>query len=793
MFRNYLKIAFRNLWRSPLYTLLNMGGLALGIACCLLIALYVYDERSYDRYHANAGQIYRVTQKQHQPEGIFEVAVTPGPLAQSLRKDFPEVIETARMGKWSGQLQVGRQRYEEKQLFFADNGLFRLFDFPLVLGDYRTVLTDPGDVVLTETTAAKYFGANWRTRPNLLGTRLRLNNQTDLRLAGIAKDVPGNSHLQFNVLMSFKGLESFDEWSRKWSGSSFHTYLQLRPGTNVDAFGEKIEKQCIRYNPNTANTLLLQSLTAIHLYSDFAFESDWGVRGNAFYVNLFTVAGLLVLLIACINFINLATARSARRAREVGVRKTIGARRQHLIFQFLGESFLLTSMAVLVALLLAAMLLPLFNQVAGKILTLNFGAAPLWLILGTLTVGVSLLAGLYPAVLLSGFQPASVLTGTGFSSPTGRGFRQWLVVGQFTFSLVLIICTSLVYSQLRFMQTKNLGFDKAQLMYVQMGGGLRQKALQLKQELLQQPAIERVSATTSRLIDVDNGGNINWQGQQPKDEFSITNMNVDPDFLPTVGMKLASGQNFRPKTLTDTSATYLINETAAKRMGYTPQTALGKRVEFWNKKGLIQGVVRDFHYRPLNVPISPMILRHAPDNPYFNLLIKTRPGQAQAAIDQVAKLYKQYERETPLQYGFVDQELDQQYRREQRTGQVMAYFAALAILISCLGLFGLAAFMAEQRAKEIGVRKVLGASVTSIVALLSKDFLKLVVIAFFMAAPIAWYAMNRWLQDFAYKIDIEWWVFALAGTLAVGIALLTVSFQSIRAALMNPVKSLRSE
>ncbi|MEZ0483000.1 ABC transporter permease [Fibrella aquatica] len=793
MLQNYIKIAFRNLWRSPLYSVLTIGGLSLGIACCLLIALYVYDERSYDRFHPNAATIYRITEKQKQPEGVFDVAVTPGPLAASLKKDFPEVVETARIGQWNGQLKVGKQVYEEKQMFFTDNGLFKLFDFPLVKGDWRTALTKPYEVVLTETTARKYFGANWLANPAVLGARLRLNNDKDYTVVGVAKDAPGNSHLQFGVLLSFKSLELFDEWSIKWSGNSFHTYLQLRDGTDVAAFAGKIKNQCIRYNPNTENTLQLQPLTAIYLYSDFAFNTDWGVRGSIFHVNLFTLVGLIVLLIACMNFINLATARSARRSREVGVRKTVGARRQHLVFQFLGESFLLTIVAVLVAMLLAGMLMPLFNQLSGKQVSLNYGSLPIWLALGTLTLGVGLLAGLYPAVLLSGFQPAKVLTGVGINNLSGRGFRQSLVVGQFVMSLVLIISTVFVYNQLRFMQTKNLGFDKAQLMYVRMGGDLRQKAGELKQDLLRQPSVELATTTTARMIDIANESNISWPGKQPNDDFLITNINVDADFLATVGMKLASGSNFRPKAKADTTTTFLVNETAARRMGYTAQTALNKQVEFWGKKGLISGVVQDFHFRPLNVPIAPMILRYEPSNPYFNMLVKIRPGQAQLAIQRIGELYKQYEKETPLEYGFVDQELDNQYRREERTGQVMGYFSVLAILISCLGLFGLAAFTAEQRTKEVGVRKVLGASVASIVTLLSKDFLKLVIIAIVIASPIAWYAMTQWLADFAYKIDIEWWVFALSGTLAIVIALLTVSFQSLKAALVNPVKSLRSE
>ncbi len=797
MLHSYLKIAFRNLWRSPLYSLLNIGGLALGITCCLLITLYVIDEWSYDRFHQNGPNIYRIVEKQNQAGELYDVAITPGPLAATIKKDFPEVVETARMGKWGGKFNFGKQVFEEGNIFFTDNGLLRMFDFPLIKGNPLTALTQPNQVVITETTARKYFGADWPRNPRVMGSVLRLNNETDLVVAGVLKDVPTHSHLQFDMLMSFKTLERMDKWSMKWNSNSYHTYVQLRPdpsGAPADAvaFGDKLKGQLKRYDAGNETPLLLQPLTRIHLYSNFAFNSDWGKHGDIFYVRLFGVVGLIVLLIACVNFVNLATARSTRRAREVGVRKTVGAHRWHLIFQFLGESFLLTGLAVIIALVLTNALMPLFNELSGKNLVLDYAATPFWLSLISLTLIVGLLAGLYPALLLSAFQPAKVLKGV-FQVRAGRSFRQSLVVVQFALSLVLIISTIFIYNQLQYIQHKNLGFDKSQLMYVGMAGNLRQKVVQFKNELLRQTSIETAAATTATLVDVGNSSYINWEGQQPKDQFLITNMNVDPDFLKTVGMKLVTGNDFHPIAESDTNWTYLVNETAARRMGYTARTALNKRVEFWGMKGIITGVVRDFHFRPLNVPIEPFIFRYAPGNPYFQLLVKTRPGQAQEAIQRISQLYKQYEKESPLQYGFVDQELDKLYRREQRTGQIVLYFSTLAILISCLGLFGLAAFTAEQRTKEIGIRKVLGASITSIVGLLSKDFMKLVLVAIVIATPIAWFAMNQWLQGFAYRINISWWVFALAGLLAMGIALLTVSFQSVKAALMNPVKSLRSE
>ncbi|GAB3489543.1 ABC transporter permease [Spirosoma knui] len=794
MLYSYLKIALRNLWRSSMYSLLNIGGLAMGIACCLLIALYVYDEWTFDRFHRHADTIYRVVEKQPQAGEIYDVAVTPGPLAPTIKADFPEVVQVGRIGKWSGLMKYGKQVFEEGNLFFADNGLLQMFDFPLIRGNGATALTRPDELLLTESTARKYFGTNWQQNPKVIGATLRLNNERDYQVVGVLQDIPANSHLQFDMLLSFKNVELFDKWGYAWGSNNYHTYVQVTPSTDPASFGQKIKGQYMRYG-KTETTLALQPLIDIHLYSNFAFNTDWGKHSDIFYVKLFSTVGLIVLLIACVNFINLSTARSTRRAKEVGVRKTIGANRQHLIFQFLGESFLLTGLAILVALLFANALMPVFNQLSGKNLTLDFTAFPFWSVLMGLTLFVGLLSGLYPAFLLSSFQPTSVLKGVfGNAKHTYRqAFRQALVVGQFTFSIALIICTAFIYNQLQYMQRKNLGFDKSQLLYVGMGGALRGKVIDFKKELLRQSAIEAAAATTATLVDVGNSSNINWEGQQPKDEFLITQMNVDPDFLSTVGMKLERGANFREKSAKDTSATYLINETAARRMGYTAESAIGKRVEFWGTKGRIAGVVRDFHFRPLNVAIEPFIFRYAPDNPYFQMLVKTRAGQAQQAIQAISRLYKQYEKEAPLQYGFVDQELDKQYRREQRTGQIVLYFSGLAILISCLGLFGLAAFTAEQRTKEIGVRKVLGASVSSIVGLLSKDFVKLVIIAIAIASPLAWYATHRWLQAFAYKVDISWWVFAATGCLAVGIAVLTIGFQSLKAAMANPVKSLRTE
>ncbi|RRB05024.1 FtsX-like permease family protein [Larkinella rosea] len=804
MIRNYFRIALRHLVKNKVYSFINIGGLALGMACCLMIALYVYDELSYDRFNANYDHIYRLVEKQKQPEGIFDVAMTPGPLAGTIARDFPEVERVCRMGRWSGLLSHGNQAVESNQMQVVDPSFFEVFSYPLLLGSPNAVFRGPDEVILSEATAVRFFGANWRQQ-NILGKSFKLNNDQTLMLVGVAQNPPVQSHIEFEILMPFKWLERYDEWSMKWNSNSYHTYVQLKPddsGAPVDptAFADKVRSQLKRYDSGNETPLLLQPLSEIYLYSDFAFETDYGRRSDIAYIRIFVTVGLIVLLIAVINFINLATARASQRAKEVGVRKSVGAQRTSLITQFLGEATLMTVLSMLLSVLLAEALLPLFNNLAGKSLHIPYQLTAFWLTISGLTAVVSLLAGLYPAFFLSSFRPISVLK-TGvvghFSSiQTGRGFRQSLVVGQFVLSITLAISTVIIYRQLSFLQTAKLGFDQSQLLYVRLKGDMRGKAQQFKTGVEQLPGVAQASVATSNLVNMNNSTLIEWEGQAPKDEFLITQINVDADFIKTAGMSLAAGRNFSTQITSDTLSkrgAYMINETAAKRMGWTPARALGKRVKFWGTEGQIIGVLKDFHFRPLHVAIQPFILRFRPKEFYFNLLVKTKPGLVARTLAGVANEYKKMKTDYPLSYGFVDQDLDAQYQSEQRIGRIILCFAILTILVSCLGLFGLTAFTAEQRTKEIGIRKVLGASVASIVTLLSRDFLKLVVMALAIASPIAWYAMNRWLENFVYRTDIQWWIFALTGMLAVGIALLTVSFQSIKAALANPVKTLRSE
>ena len=793
MVRNYFKIAWRNLVLNKVSSAINIGGLAVGLACCLTIGLFVWDELSYDQFHTNGKYIYRVVEKQNQVGLWYDIAVTPGPLAPALKADFAEIQTTCRISRMGLRIvQNGKTATESEHVFVTDNSFFTLFDFSLEKGNARTVLMRPDEVVISERIAEKFFGKNWQQSDSLLGQMIKINNEQTLTLTGIAKNPPVHSHIQFDVLLSTKINEANPQRYR-WENNDYYTYIQVTPETNVAALSQKLIKYIQKALPKWETTFHLQPLSAIYLHSDFAFHTDWSTTSSILYIRIFSTVGLIILLIALFNFINLATARAVKRSREVGVRKAIGALRQQLIFQFLGESVLMTLLAIFLALLLTGAFLPLLNNIASKAITIPFSDPYFTLAILGLTLFVSLLAGLYPAFYLSRFQPVNVLKGI-YTSSSGQLFRRSLVVGQFVFSIMLIIGTIVIYRQLSFLQNRRLGFDKSQLLSVRMKYKLYENSANMKRDLQNQSSIISVGAASTSLIDVNNSTHsIKWEGQASSDEFLMTLANIDPDFVPTTGMKLVVGRNFDASITTDSSSAYIINETAAKRMGWTPAQALNKDFTLWTTKGKIIGVVQDFHFRPLTATIEPFVFRYWPKESYSRLLIKTHPNTVSEAIAAIEKTYKKYEHQTAPQYEFVDQALDNQYKTEQRTGRIVLYFAILAIFVSCLGLFGLTIFSAEQRTKEIGIRKVLGASVTSIASLLSKDFIKLVLIALVIASPIAWWAMQQWLQAFAYKIAIQWWVFALAGGLTTGITLLTVSFQSIKAALVNPVKSLKSE
>ncbi|WP_373512725.1 ABC transporter permease [Persicitalea sp.] len=811
MLHNYLKIAYRNLLRSKAFSAINIVGLSLGLATCMIIGLFVLDELSFDRFHEKADRIVRVTFRANMGGNKIEEANVMPPTAKTLQRDYPEVLEATRL-RTAGAFIIEKEAdiFKEEGVVFADPNFFQVFSFPLVSGNSQTALVKPNTLVISEKMAQKYFG-----NEDPIGKVLSAKNyQEAMEVTGVMADMPANSHVQFDFLIAMAGRE--DAQSNSWMQSEFYTYLVLPEDYNYLQLQAKLPQMVEKYfGPGIHQAfgmsfskfkqegndlgLFLQPLTDIHLRSNFDY--DIAASGDIRYVYIFGAIALFMLLIACINFMNLSTAGASKRAREVGIRKVMGSVKSTLVGQFLLESIMLTAIAMVLAVVIVVLALPFFNDLADKNLALSFTAMP-WLLPGLLLLGlvVGILAGSYPAFFLSSFKPITVLKGG--SNPgrftSGRrsiGLRGTLVVVQFCISIILIVGTTVVYQQLQFIQNAKLGYDKEQVLVLQETYRLGQNEQLLKKQLLQDSRV--VDASVSGYVPAGPSFNNNFlvYGDDKANEY-IKGIRyvVDENYIPTLGMEMVAGRNFSPEFGTDSSA-IIINETAAKQMEWG-QDALGHTISSPSINGGKQtfrviGIVKDFHFKSLHERIGPLMLTLGPNNGAMLVKVKTR--DIPALLASVEKQWDALAVDAPIAYSFLEENFNATYRAEQKTGRILGLFAGLTIFVACLGLFGLATFTAEQRTKEIGVRKVLGASVSGIVALLSKDFLKLVAISIVIASPIAWYAMNAWLQDFAYKIDIGWWVFALAGLLAVGIALFTVSFQSIRAALANPVESLRSE
>ena len=792
MIRNFLLVAIRQITKNKTYSIINIGGLGMGLACCIAIGLYIFDELSYDRFHPNRN-IYRVTEVQQQAGEFYPVAVTPGVLAKELKNDFPQIDKTCRIGRfWRAPVfQTPAIAIEPGEVLIADNSLFTMFHFPLLYGDARKALAAPGDVVLTERMAIALFGDDWRDK-NIVGKEIILNSERALSIAGVAQNPLANSHIQFDALLSMAHEEANSD-NFGWNSNNYHTYISLRPNTDLALLEAGLLRYLDKHDKERTTTMHLQHLHDIYLHSDFAFQTDWSKHSSFLYIKIFVAVGTIVMLIAVFNFINLCTARAMNRAKEVGVRKVVGAGQKQLMIQFLLETFIMIALAVVFALFILQVFLDVLNDVSGKLLVLPLNDARFIAVMLMATLMLTVLSGLYPAFYLSVFKPAKVLKGF-FTVRSGSIFRKTLVVTQFTFSVILIIGTIVIYNQLKFLQNKNLGFERDNLVALYLKNDLRKQAQLLKRDLIEQSSIAGATITTSDLVENTNStGSTTWEGMTSGDKILLTHMNVDLDFLSTTGMTIRAGRNFDVNITSDTIAAYILNETAAQRMGYTSQSAIGKKIKFWDVDGYVIGVVKDFHFRAMTAPIEPMLLRNWPSAWSTTIIVKARSANVQQAISAIEKTYRRYESQTAPSYTFIDHALQNLYRLERNTGKIVLGFASLAIIVSCLGLFGLATHTAEQRTKEIGVRKVLGAGIANIVQLLSLDFVKLVAISITLAIPVGWWSMNEWLRAFAYKINIEWWIFASAAAVALVIAFITVSFKSISAAMMNPVHTLRSE
>ncbi|MFD2935911.1 ABC transporter permease [Spirosoma flavum] len=794
MLRNHIKITIRTFWKNKLFSGLNVVGLGVGMAAVWLMVLYVADELSFDRFHTKADRIVRVVQYAQWPGGNLKLAPTSAPFAPALKNDYPDVEKAVRFNtEGGGQITFNDKKMDVGNIFFTDPTVFDVFTFPFLYGDPATALSKPQTIVLTKTVAENLFG----DASKAVGKVVEFSNHFPNTVTGVIEDVPANSHLQFRALRSYP-----DNYTNGWQSFELYTYLLLTEGSDYKTLEAKLpgffQKYLKKEMGDIDYRLELQPITSIHLHSQLDYEIS--PNGNARTVAIFSVVAALILLIACINYVNLYTARSLKRTREVGVRKAIGSYRQQLIGQFLTESMLMTLLAGLVSAGLVVMTLPYFNQMADKSLSLGSLLNTL-LIVAIFSLFIGALSGLYPALMMSGFRPVAALRGQLGNQSGSILFKQSLVVFQFVATVALIACSTVVYRQMKFVMHTDLGFNKEQVLTFHISNeGVRQRVEALKEALLRSPLVEGASAASNPIGNNNIGGNgmfFEQNGALSSSTQMVQKFSVDADYLKTMEIKLLTGRNFSDSFKSDALAAVLINETLVKQLGW--KEPIGKRVRYYidNEKhtaeARVVGVVKDFHTYSLQHKIEPLVLQMPAAQDKDNMYVRIQPAKITEALAYIQSVYHTFDPASTLNFHFLDENFSQQYRAEQKQGEVLLTFTILAVLIACLGLFGLAAFAAEQRTKEIGVRKVLGASVASIVLLLSKDFLKLVLISIVIASPIAWFAMNTWLQSFAYKVEITWWVFAIAGLLAVGIALLTVSFQSVKAALTNPVKSLRSE
>ncbi|NHA06552.1 FtsX-like permease family protein [Mucilaginibacter sp. HC2] len=790
MLKNYLKIAWRNLIKNKVHTFINIAGLSVGLTCSLLILLWVQSELSVDAFHKNGARLYSIYERQYYDNKIHGQYNTPGLLAVELKKQIPE-IEYATGNSYGSEstFQVGDKILKMSGTDVGDDYL-KMFSFPILQGSAQTALNSPVSIAISRKMAVDFFGSPLAA----IGKTIRYENKNDFKVTAVFEDMSKNSSQKYDYLMNWYHFVDANGQVKDWGNNWPATVIMLRADANPILVEKKLTHFLDNLNKGQKKgtftiELGIQRFSDLYLHNNFV---DGKIEGGRIgYVHLFTIVAIFILLIACINFMNLTTARSVKRAREIGVRKVVGAVRSVLIKQFIGESLLITSLAIIVSLVLLVLLLPVFNQVTRKEIELPFNQAGFWLKLGGLTLITGLISGSYPALFLSSFNPVKVLKGTLKLDIGTTLFRKGLVIFQFTLSVILITATIVISRQMTYVQSANLGYDRENLIYLPMNGELTPKYGTFKDRILGMPGIQSVTRVSNTPTIIENGtGGIQWVGKDPNVNIEFTQISVGYDFVKTMKLKVLAGRDYSKSFATD-SVGYIINETALKRIGY--KDPIGQPITQWGKPGKIIGLIKDFHFNSMHEQIRPLIIRFGEQENYGSLLIRTEPGKTKQALASLETLCRQINPAFPFTYTFSDQEYQKLYQNEQIVTKLSNAFAFLAIFISCLGLLGLAMFTAEQRVKEIGIRKVLGASVGSLFSLLSSEFLILVIIALGIALPVSWYAMNSWLQGFAYRTSLQWWMFGLSGMIIILIATVTVSFQAVKAALVNPIRSLRSE
>ena len=786
MFKNYLKIAWRNLVRNKSFSMLNILGLSIGLAVTALILLWVNFEVGFNQFHEKKDRIYQVYNKYRVDGEIWTWNSTPKIMASTIKKDYPEVEEVTRYFYENTFLFSQGDKNIKSNGTVVDPSFLKIFSFPLVEGDIETVLEDVNSLVVTETFAKKMFGGQ-----PAVGQVVKMDNTDTFKVTGILKDLPNNTEFNFEYLIPWSYLKQKGLDDEQWGNNSIATYVLLKEGTDYEMFSEKIKSLRKSYDKEAPDMVtFLYPYTRSHLYSEF--ENGVEVGGLIDLIRLFAIIAIIVLIIACINFMNLSTARSEKRAKEVGIRKVVGARKRALVWQFLGESILISFLSAVLALLIVALVLPSFSELIATELTIDWKNPWFWATTLSVLLFTGILAGSYPALYLSAFKPSTVLKGTFKKINTLVTPRKVLVVIQFSVAIVLITATLVVKQQINNVQNRRLGYEKDHLVYVQMEGDVEKNYSNIKSELLDGGIASSVTKTNSPITESwSNSWGFEWKGKNEDNKTLVHRMVADDGIIKTMGLRLVEGRDFDLQKYPTDSTAMVLNESAVKLMGF--ENPLGQNIKDNGIDWHVIGVVEDFVFNSPYEKIEPMAIEGA--KALFNMIhIKFNPNNSISDNLSVTEtIFKKYNPNYAFSYEFVDEDYAEKFAEEQRIEKLASLFTLLTILISCLGLFGLASYMAQNRIKEIGIRKVLGASVNRITTLLSIDFLKLVMISLLIAIPISWYMMNRWLQDFAYRIDLSWWVFGLAGLLALVIAFLTVSYQAVKAARANPVKSLRTE
>ncbi|MBU1101810.1 MAG: ABC transporter permease [Bacteroidetes bacterium] len=790
MFRNYYKIAIRNLYKNLSSSFINIFGLTIGMACTIFIFLWIQDEYNYDSFHSNSNELVRIVQNQVYSDGTdYQVAVTPDEIGPALVKDYPEIVNCSRFRPYSKSLiSTGDKKFYETGLCFADPSFFTMFSWQFIDGTPKEALSNPHSIVITEKIASKYF-----PNESAIGKTMTLNNSSEFIVTGVIKNVPANSHLQFELAGNFERMVTEFGWNNGWFNNNFYTYAQLQPGTDINIINEKVKYYIKKIDEESTTEFSLQPLRDIHLKSDYSIDLTGHSENGEIYITFFSIIAIFVLSIACINFMNLTTAQSTKRLKEIGVRKVNGALRRDIAAQFFSEALLAAFLASLLSNILVVLLLPSFNSLTGKSFEINvLISSNVTIIIFLIAIITGILSGIYPAIYLSSFHPIKVLKGIKSGSSSKSYLRRILIVTQFSLSLILIIGTLVVFSQLEYMQNSNLGYEKEHIVYFRKNAGITDNYDAFKTELKKDPNILNVTTSNSLMsYTVNSFGGLKWEGKDPEDMVLIYRKSADYDFINTFGMEIIEGRDFSKDITTDAGSAFIVNEEAVKLMNM--KKPIGKWIKFFGKyEGSIIGVVKNFHYKSLHEKIEPLLVMINPEWDRY-VFVKVNSKNISESLASIEKVHNTFNKEYPFEFTFLDDDVNTLYETEVRTKNIFQIFTSLGIFISSVGLLGLITFAAEQRVKEIGIRKVLGSSISGIVALLTKEFLILVTISNIIAWPLAFYFMKSWLEGFAYHVSINVSLFFIAGIATTTLTFLTIFWKTFNAARANPVNSLKYE